>query len=608
MNQVEEIKSKLDIVEVIREYVQVKAVGANFQALCPFHNEKSPSFIISPDKQIWHCFGCSRGGDVLSFVMEKEGLNFAETLRFLAPKAGVVLQYENKEHQAKRNRILDILALAGKYYAHILGQAVGKKSKDYLLARGLSEDAIQEWQLGYSPDAWDELYKFLKERPVSEQKYTDEEIFAAGLIIKKEGGRGYYDRFRGRIMFPIWDINNNIIAFTARVSPEKEKTEKMGKYINSPQSAVYDKSRVLFALNKAKMAIREANLAIVVEGQMDVIACHEHGFKNVVASSGTALTAPQVGLLKRFTGDVALLFDMDQAGQMAADRGIKEVLAAELSLKIIVLPDAKDPDECLRNNLEGFKEAVLNAKPMLEYYFAKVSAGLDLENLDNKKTIRDQMFIMINLVISPTEQGYWLKRVGEELGFAENDVREEFGKWRDKQGGVKRTTVTDNEEGSDAKKTLTPAKATTSSREEKLAELLMALIIRFPEYTGYVTDNLDPSLIANEVLATFYRNLIIYYNKSDSLQYESFHAKLVSEEAGAEKLLDKLILLGEKDFYNYESAEVKAELINIINELKKSGRQKKIRELQKEISQAEKEGRLNDLAILMADLKNLMTS
>jgi len=608
MNQVEEIKSKLDIVEVIREYVQVKAVGANFQALCPFHNEKSPSFIISPDKQIWHCFGCSRGGDVLSFVMEKEGLNFAETLRFLAPKAGVVLQYENKEHQAKRNRILDILALAGKYYAHILGQAVGKKSKDYLLARGLSEDAIQEWQLGYSPDAWDELYKFLKERPVSEQKYTDEEIFAAGLIIKKEGGRGYYDRFRGRIMFPIWDINNNIIAFTARVSPEKEKTEKMGKYINSPQSAVYDKSRVLFALNKAKMAIREANLAIVVEGQMDVIACHEHGFKNVVASSGTALTAPQVGLLKRFTGDVALLFDMDQAGQMAADRGIKEVLAAELSLKIIVLPDAKDPDECLRNNLEGFKEAVLNAKPMLEYYFAKVSAGLDLENLDNKKTIRDQMFIMINLVISPTEQGYWLKRVGEELGFAENDVREEFGKWRDKQGGVKRTTVTDNEEGSDAKKTLTPAKATTSSREEKLAELLMALIIRFPEYTGYVTDNLDPSLIANEVLATFYRNLIIYYNKSDSLQYESFHAKLVSEEAGAEKLLDKLILLGEKDFYNYESAEVKAELINIINELKKSGLQKKIRELQKEISQAEKEGRLNDLAILMADLKNLMTS
>jgi len=608
MNQVEEIKSKLDIVEVIREYVQVKAVGANFQALCPFHNEKSPSFIISPDKQIWHCFGCSRGGDVLSFVMEKEGLNFAETLRFLAPKAGVVLQYENKEHQAKRNRILDILALAGKYYAHILGQAVGKKSKDYLLARGLSEDAIQEWQLGYSPDAWDELYKFLKERPVSEQKYTDEEIFAAGLIIKKEGGRGYYDRFRGRIMFPIWDINNNIIAFTARVSPEKEKTEKMGKYINSPQSAVYDKSRVLFALNKAKMAIREANLAIVVEGQMDVIACHEHGFKNVVASSGTALTAPQVGLLKRFTGDVALLFDMDQAGQMAADRGIKEVLAAELSLKIIVLPDAKDPDECLRNNLEGFKEAVLNAKPMLEYYFAKVSAGLDLENLDNKKTIRDQMFIMINLVISPTEQGYWLKRVGEELGFAENDVREEFGKWRDKQGGVKRTTVTDNEEGSDAKKTLTPAKATTSSREEKLAELLMALIIRFPEYTGYVTDNLDPSLIANEVLATFYRNLIIYYNKSDSLQYESFHAKLVSEEAGAEKLLDKLILLGEKDFYNYESAEVKAELINIINELKKSGLQKKIRELQKEISQAEKEGRLNDLVILMADLKNLMTS
>jgi len=210
MSQVEDIKAKLDIVEVIREYVNVKAVGANFQALCPFHNEKTPSFVISPEKQIWHCFGCGRGGDVLSFVMEKEGLGFMETLRLLAPKAGVVLKYENPESYSERNRLLDILELAGKYYNHLLTTPTGAAAREYLIKRGLDEKTIADWQLGYSPDSWDSLYKFLKTRPLSGSKYTDEEIFLAGLITKKEGGRGYYDRFRDRIMFPIWDANNNL--------------------------------------------------------------------------------------------------------------------------------------------------------------------------------------------------------------------------------------------------------------------------------------------------------------------------------------------------------------------------------------------------------------
>jgi DNA primase len=602
MSQAEEIKSKLDIVEVIREYVPVKAVGANFQALCPFHNEKTPSFVISPDKQIWHCFGCGRGGDVFSFVMGKEGLSFPETLRFLAPKAGVVLQYENPEHFAKRNRILDILALAGKYYGHILGQPAGQKSREYLSRRGLSEEVIKDWQLGYSQDAWDELYKFLKIRPLSGPKYTDEEIFAAGLITKKEGGRGYYDRFRDRIMFPIWDVNDNIIAFTARVSPDKEKTEKMGKYINSPQSAVYDKSRVLFGLNKAKAAIRTEGLAIIVEGQMDAISCHQHGWQNVVASSGTALTPEQVALLKRFTAEVALLFDMDKAGQIAADRGIREVLAAELNLKIIVLPGAKDPDECLRNNPADFKAAVAAARPMLEYYFDKVSADLDLEKLDNKRSVRDRMFAMINLVVSPTEQGHWLKKIGEELGFFENDVREEFGKWREKPGVLKRAA------GREAAKPDVAPSAPDGSRENKLVELLLALVIRFPEFINYAVSNLEPELITAEELSRFYRNLIIYYNKSASLEYAGWRVELAAAGEGAEKLLDKLILLGEKDFYNYEAAGVKTEIINIIAELEKYGRQKKIQKLQKAITRAEKEGRGDDLAALMADLKNLMAS
>jgi DNA primase len=615
MGQSEEIKSKLDIVEVIREYTPVKAVGANFQALCPFHNEKTPSFVISPDKQIWHCFGCGRGGDVFAFIMEKEGLGFMETLRLLAPKAGVVLKYENQEEHSKRNRVLDILELAGKYYAHVLNNPTGKKAKDYLIQRDLKEETIRDWSLGYSPDSWDSLYQFLKARPLAGKKYTDEEILSAGLIIKKDGqgnnGRSYYDRFRDRIMFPIWDVNNNLIAFTARINPEKEKTEKMGKYVNSPQtgvydenlikyklppeSKVYDKSRVLFALNKAKNAIRKEDLAIVVEGQMDAISCHQHGFENVVASSGTALTTEQVALLKRFTANVALCFDMDKAGQMAADRGIKEVLAQELNLKIITLPNGKDPDECLRNNPDDFKQAVAGAKPMLEYYFEKISAGLDLEKFDNKTKVRDQMFIMIDLVSNQTEQGYWLKKISEELEFSEEDTRDEFKDWKKKQkpsngGTVKKVEV----------------RTEYRTREERLSELLLALIVKFPDFIGYTLSNLEPEYLNGEKDIRFYKNLIIYYNKTASLDYGEFRVYLEEQEADDEKLLDKLILLGEKDFYDFDVNQAKSEIIKIIIELRKFGYQKKIKNLEKIITTAEKEGRQADLEVLMLELKNLM--
>jgi DNA primase len=594
MGQSEEIKSKLDIVEVIREYTPVKAVGANFQALCPFHNEKTPSFVISPDKQIWHCFGCGRGGDVFAFVMEKESLGFMETLRLLAPKAGVVLKYENPETYSKRNRLLDLLELAGKYYAHLLNNETGKKAKEYLAGRDLKEDTIRDWSLGYSPDSWDSLFQFLKARPLTGKKYTDEEIFLAGLSIKKDGGRGYYDRFRDRIMFPIWDVNNNLIAFTARINPAKEKTEKMGKYINSPQTEVYDKSRVLFALNKAKNAIRKEDLAIVVEGQMDAISCHQHGFTNVVASSGTALTTEQVALIKRFTSNVALAFDMDKAGQMAADRGIREVLAQELNLKIIILPNGKDPDECLRNNPDDFRLAIKNAKPMLEYYFEKISADLDLDKLDNKTKVRDQMFVMIDLVSNKTEQGYWLKKISEELGFDESDMREEYLSWKGKQ---KAPTV--------GKTVKTEAKTEYHTREERLSELLLALLVKFPDFINYALSNLEPEAVCGEEKNRFYKSLIIYYNKTAALDYADFRFYLEEQSETEEKLLDKLILLGEKDFYSFDVSQAKSEIIKIIIELKKYSCQRKIKKLEKIISLAEKEGRGEDLEILMLELKNL---
>jgi len=605
MSQAEEIKGKLDIVEVIREYVPVKAVGANFQALCPFHNEKTPSFVISPEKQIWHCFGCGRGGDVFAFVMEKEGLGFMETLRLLAPKAGVVLKYENVEAYSQRNRILDILELAGKYYAHLLTTPAGQTARDYLKKRGVSDEMIKDWGLGVSLETWDSLGQFLKVRPLSGKKYTDEEIFLAGLTIKKEGGRGYYDRFRDRIMFPIWDINNNIIAFTARVNPTKEKTEKLGKYINSPQTAVYDKSRILFALNKAKAAIKKEDLAIVVEGQMDTLACHQFGFSNVVASSGTALTTEQVTLIKRFTNNVALAFDMDDAGQLAADRGIKECLAQEMNLKIITLPAGKDPDECLKNDPADFKEAVSTAPAMLEYYFTKIITGLDLSEVSSRRLVEEKMLTMLASVNNHIERSYWLTKLNEEIGTDEKELREKLNAIKDR---MLPAIISDGQ----SKKTATPSQGKSTlniriTREERLTELLLALIIKFPEFFNYCLNNLEPDYLTNQSLARFYNNLIIYYNRVASLEYENLRLYLEEEGGGEEQLLDKLILLGEKDFYNYEATQIKTEIINIITELKKFGRQRRINQLQKEIARAEKVGDSDTLNQLMTELKSLMT-
>ena len=604
MSQTEEIKSKLDIVEVIREYLPVKAVGVNFQALCPFHNEKTPSFVISPDKQVWHCFGCGRGGDVFSFVMEKEGLSFPEALRLLANKAGVVLKHENVKDYSERNRLLDIMELAAKYYAHLLAGEDGSAFRAYLSERGLTEETIAAWRLGYSRANWDDLFKFLQSRPLKGKKFSSEEIFSAGLAIKKNTGLGYYDRFRDRIMFPIWDVNNNVIAFTARANPAQEKSDKLAKYINSPQTKVYDKSRVLFGLNKAKQAIRQADLAIVVEGQMDVIACHQHGFENVVASSGTALTAEQITLLKRFSNNLALLFDMDQAGQLAADRGIREALAQEMNLQIIVLSVGKDPADALNSDPEAFRQAVSTAKPMLAYYFEKIRADLDLSKLENKRLISAKMFAMISLVANKTEQGHWLKKISEELDFFEPDTREEFLKWQAKNKAQKAGGLAQPESAG--------VPGAILSREEKLAERLLALLLRFPEFVNYSVSNFEPEDMPAGDPLEFYKNLIIYYNKAASLDYESFRDYLIEiddspEEAAPEKMnfLNKLVLLGEKDFYDYEAVRAKAELVNIISELKKYSRRKRIQILQKELSQAEQAGRSEDVARLMEELKNL---
>ena len=595
MSQSDEIKSRLDIVEVIRSYIQVKAVGANFQALCPFHREKSPSFVISPEKNIWHCFGCGKGGDVFSFVQEMEGISFVEAMRLLAPKAGVTLTSFEKKDFSKRNRLLDILEFATRYFEKHLESEAAKFFRNYLQERGLSEETIKEWRIGYAPDSWDNLILRLKELPKNENiHFNDQEIFSAGLSVRKEGVNRYYNRFRDRIIFPITDINSNVIAFTARVNPKIEKNENVGgKYINSPQTELYDKSRVVFGLDKAKSVIKNEDLAIVVEGQMDAIMAHQYGFKNVIASSGTALTSEQLTIIKRYTNNLALAFDMDAAGQMAADRGIKEAMALDFNISVIVLQDGKDAAECLKKNPEEWREAVRNARPMMEYYLDKLSFEHDARTAVGSKEIAKKALKMIANFSSTIEVNFWLKKVAEIINVPEQSLREELRK-------------NNNPETSSQKNTNLPEKivAETLDRQELMSELILALALRVPNLISYLSSKLEPEFIKGNEKISFYKDLIIYYNKNESFNYEDFRNFLVSQGEEQEKLLDLLVLLGEKDFYSLGETEIKSEIVKSIVELKKYYYQERIKSIQRELLEAEKNGKTELVQQLMNDFKD----
>jgi DNA primase len=573
MNEAQEIKNKIDLVELIKEYVQVKAVGANFQALCPFHQEKTPSFIISPEKQIWRCFGCGKGGDLFNFIMDIEGIDFKEALQLLAPKAGVVLKQQNYQNYSQKKVLLEILKLSAQYFAKNLNQAeAGQSARQYLLDRGLSKQSISDWLLGYSLDSYDDIIKVFQSSKLADKNFSLKDLLLSGLIIEKN--QKYYDRFRSRIMFPICDVNGNIIAFTARISPDKEQETKMGKYINSPQTELFDKSKVVFALDKAKQFIREKDLSIFVEGQMDAIVCHQFGFKNVVASSGTAVSIDQLNLLKRYSNNLTFAFDMDKAGQIATDRGIEEALSLDMRVKIIVLgKEYKDPADCLSKNPDDFKKALDNSLDIMEYYYNKTIKDKDLSDLDDKREIVKKMKLMVIKLKSKVDQDYWSKKISQDLDISEETLREEF---NNKVGLKDVKQKKDNE----------PRMVVNNmDKQSRLIELILILIFRFPELLEEASGLLKEEYLINNNLNIFYKNLIIYYNKYSSFEFQHFRDSL--KETNEISLADTLSLKGERDYYDLETQSARKELLSSIEELKKIYYQKQIALVEKELKSAE---------------------
>ena len=422
----EQIRAASDIVDVIGAYVPLKKNGANFTALCPFHKEKSPSFNVNPHKQIFHCFGCHKGGDVFTFVKDYENIGFMDAVRRLAERAKIPLEFENtpgaQESRHLKDQLLDIHdQLTTRWQNCLANEAAGQKARDYLAGRGVSADAIKLFRIGAAPELWDDTVNWAKSK-----KFPLEIAEQAGLIIKKEETGRQYDRFRGRLMFPICDEQGRVVAFSGRVLPGDDSP---AKYVNSPETPIFTKSKIFFGLDKSKRAILDAGYAIICEGQLDLIACFMGGVQNIVAPQGTAFTDQHARIIKRYANEVVLCFDSDNAGQNAIVRSLDHLLAADLAVRVAVVPSPHDPDSFIKaNGGEAFRHLVENAEGFFDYLLKRLLAMHDATTDKGRLAILRGMAEALHKTGNSVLLDTHAQKTALRLGVAVDAVRKEFAK------------------------------------------------------------------------------------------------------------------------------------------------------------------------------------
>ncbi len=461
MSDIEEIKSRLNIIDIIGKSVKLKKAGRNFKGLCPFHNEKSPSFMVSPDRQMFHCFGCGKGGSVFDFVMLYSHVDFVEALEELAALAGVKLTrgISDSPETHLKQKLYEVNHIASEFYHYVLTKhALGQKGFLYLKNRGVSDKSIKTFMLGYSPNSWDGLYKYLKKKG-----YDEELLEKAGLVIRSDRGKGFYDRFRGRVMFTLKDHRGNVVGFAGRVlNPE----EKEAKYINTQETPVYIKSNVLYGLDVTKDAIQKESVAVVMEGELDVISSFQAGIPNVVAIKGSALTEGHVRLLKRFAERLVFALDSDMAGDAAARRGIEIADTAGLDMSVVTLPVGKDPDEAARESPGLLKKAIKEAVPVYDYFLSSAHKRFDVKTAFGKKKISEELLPVLSKIENPVVQNHYVKKLALVLDTSEDALGESMRRVARNSGLSSRsesTAVVEKE---------------ASSRAEKLEVYILALLLQ----------------------------------------------------------------------------------------------------------------------------------
>ena len=431
---VAEVKSRLAVADVVGETVQLKKAGNAFKGLCPFHGEKTPSFVVTPARDSWKCFGCGKGGDIFTFVMERDNLPFGEALTLLAAKAGVVLDERSRAEDVRRARLREVLEGAVSFYHAILTtHDLGKPALDYLHARGFTDATIESQRLGWAPESWDACSKAL----AAKRGATPEELESVGLTTDRGGGRGAYDRFRARVIFPIRDASGKITGLGGRLLPVDDARGDHGpKYLNSAATPLFDKSRTLYLIDKAKPAIRKGGTAVLVEGYTDALMAHQSGFENVVASMGTALTPAQVALLLRYGSKIVLAYDVDAAGAKAGAFGATELLRLVTELAgttdgpslvdvgIVKLPDGKDPDEVVRDQPDVWRAAVERPIPVVEYLIEEAANAHDLRDLGGRKRAVDAIKPTLRALRDPVIRDGYAAAAARRIGVDESTIRE----------------------------------------------------------------------------------------------------------------------------------------------------------------------------------------
>jgi DNA primase len=471
MDEVAEVKARLNIEDVIGEYVQLKRAGRNFKGLSPFTNEKTPSFIVSPEKQIWHDFSSAKGGDVFSFVMEVEGLDFKAALEMLARRAGVDLEQfsspRTKANSELKKRSLEVLELAAKFYQKQL--IVNKSALNYLLKeRRFSRQTLLTWRLGYAPNTGHALSDFL-----TKKGFETTDMKRAGLVFERRNGVG--DMFRGRIIIPLADARGAIVGFTGRLLADEPDAPK---YINTPQTITYDKGRQVFGLHLAKESIRQKGYVVVVEGNMDVIASHQAGVTNIVASAGTAMTEMHLGELKRFTGDIRLCFDADRAGIAATERVIPLAQKAEVHLSIINIQGAKDPDELVQKDAAQWQKAIDEAVYAPDWLIERYRSQLDLRSATGKKAFTDALLITIRRLRDPVEQEHYVKKIAELTQSSAEAVKAKMAGQKADDQVPRRRAIKSNGQTSNQRQV----------EFKKLQDHLLAMTLMQPKIRGLLKD------------------------------------------------------------------------------------------------------------------------
>jgi len=605
----DEIKNRLDIVEVIGQYVKLTKAGVNYKALCPFHKEKTPSFMVSPSRQIWHCFGCSAGGDIFTFMMKIENIDFPSALKMLAQKAGVPLVYENPALRSQKSKLIEICEAAAKFYQENLKK--NKEVIDYLYERGLKDETINEFQLGWASDDWRQLLSYL-----ANKSYQIEDIERTGLIIRKEEPveisnqrpirsgtlNEYYDRFRARIMFPIKDVSGSVIGFTGRIFQGKTplKTIKdintVGKYVNTPQTLIFDKGKILYGLDKTKNELRQAGLTIIVEGQMDFLAAYQNGLKNIVASSGTALTPYQLAILKRYNQKLVLGYDMDEAGQTAAERGIQLALNNGFDIRILKLPYGKDMADFALKEPNKLTELVNQAQPIMDFYFERSQQLINPNTLEGKKIITNYLLPKIKNLINTIDRSFWLEKLAQFIKVDPKVLEDELMKIKT---DTERIILSEDGEEMPAA-TYQFNTAAILNRRDILSERLFSLISQKPEFVSLI-------LLYQEYFPE------PYYTLGKKLAEDPFFLsdkKKVTNSDLAEELIQKIDYLNLKGAYEIEllnnlEIDIEEEIKNSLKELKLESLKDKLNQINQEIKECESVNDQDKLSRLLNDFNQL---